>query len=1062
MFDRFIERPVLSTVISILIVILGVLGLTSLPIAQYPEIAPPTVVVSASYQGASADVVLNSVVIPLEEQLNGLEGMSYMTSSAGNDGSARITITFKLGIDPDIASVNVQNRVALATPLLPQEVVRSGVITKKTQSSNLLIFSLYSDNPDYDQTFVQNYADINLIPIIKRVPGVGDASAFGQRVYSIRIWLKPDVMATYGLIPGDVSAALAEQNIEAAPGQFGEQGGQAFQYTIKYTGRLKNAHEFGDMIIRANPNGQILRLSDIARVELGAISYGSSSSTNGKPSVGVAISQTAGSNAQDVIKGSLQVLQDASKTFPKGISYVSLFNINDFLSASISKVIHTLIEAFILVFIVVFLFLQDFRSTLIPAIAVPVAILGTFFFLNLFGFTINLLTLFALLLAIGIVVDDAIVVVEAVHAKLDEGYTSALKASKDAMHEISGAIISITLVMAAVFVPVSFIGGSAGVFYKQFGLTLAIAIILSAVNALTLSPALAALFLKPHKEEDGKKKNFLQRFYIAFNAGFDASKRKYEKSVSFLSHKKWIAFAIIIIFSGLFVFLMKTTPTSFVPDEDLGAIMTDIALPPSASLERTSAIADEVEKIAKTIPEVDNVLKITGFGMISGSGSNYGLVIMKLKPWDQRSGKGEDVKSIIGKLFAKSTGIRDATIIYFAPPTLSGFGNSGGFSFQLQDKSGKDIASFYKVSQDFLAALNQRPEIQYATTSFSPNFPQYQINVNVAKVKEAGLSVNDILNTMQGYYGGVYASNFNQFGKQYRVMYQADPAFRANPESLNNIYVRNANGTMAPITGFITLEKVYGPQSIARFNLFTAIGVTGAPNPGYSSGDAIKAIEEVAATSLPVGYGYEFSGLTREELSAGSQTVFIFMLIIVFIYFLLSAQYESYLLPFSILLSLPVGLAGAFLFAKMFGVSNNIYLQITLIMLVGLLAKNAILIVEFALKRRRNGMPLIQAAIQGAEARLRPILMTSFAFIFGILPLMLASGAGAAGNRSIGTGAVGGMLIGTLIGIFVIPTLFIVFQGLQEKISGPPKLALQKENGLDTSTEISPTPSENI
>ena len=1062
MFDRFIERPVLSTVISILIVILGVIGLTSLPVAQYPEIAPPTVVVSASYQGANADVVLNSVVIPLEEQINGVEGMSYMTSSAGNDGSARITITFKLGTDPDIASVNVQNRVALATPLLPTEVTRSGVTTRKTQSSNLLIFTLYSDNPDYDQTFVQNYADINLMPIIKRVPGVGDASAFGQRLYSMRIWLKPDVMATYGLIPSDISTALAEQNIEAAPGQFGEQGGQAFQYTIKYTGRLKTVKEFGDMIIRANGNGRILRLSDIGRVELGSINYGSSSSTNGKPSVGVAISQTAGSNAQDVIKGSLQVLQDASTAFPKGLNYISLFNINDFLSASISKVIHTLIEAFILVFIVVFLFLQDFRSTLIPAIAVPVAILGTFFFLNLFGFTINLLTLFALLLAIGIVVDDAIVVVEAVHAKLDEGYTSALKASKDAMHEISGAIISITLVMAAVFVPVSFIGGSAGVFYKQFGLTLAIAIILSAVNALTLSPALAALFLKPHKDENWKKKNLLQRFYIAFNAGFDATKRKYEKSVGFLSHQKWIAFAVIIIFSGLFIFLMKTTPTSFVPDEDLGTIMTDIALPPSASLERTTAIADEVEKIAHTIPEVVSVLKITGFGMISGSGSNYGMVIMKLKPWDERKGKGKDVKSIIGKLFAKSAGIRDATVIYFAPPTLSGFGNSAGFSFQLQNKSGKDIASFYKVNTDFLAALNQRPEIQYASTSFSPNFPQYQINVNVAKVKEAGLTVNDILNTMQGYYGGVYASNFNQFGKQYRVMYQADSAFRTNPESLNNIYVRNANGTMAPITGFITLEKVYGPQSIARFNLFTSIAITGSPNPGYSSGDAIKAIEEVAATTLPVGYGYEFSGLTREEISAGSQTVYIFMLIIVFIYFLLSAQYESYILPFSILLSLPIGLSGAFLFARIFDVSNNIYLQITLIMLVGLLAKNAILIVEFAVERRRHGMPLIQAAIQGAEARLRPILMTSFAFILGILPLMLASGAGAAGNHSIGTGAVGGMLIGTLIGIFVIPTLFIVFQSLQEKISGPPKLALQQTNEPDESAEKASPTSENI
>lgn len=1055
MFNRFIERPVLSTVISILIVILGVIGLTSLPVAQYPEIAPPTIVVSASYQGASAEVVLNSVVIPLEEQLNGVEGMAYMSSSAGNNGSARITITFKLGTDADIASVNVQNRVALATPLLPAEVVRSGVITRKTQSSNLLIFSLYSDNPAYDQAFVQNYADINLVPLIKRVPGVGDASAFGQKTYAMRIWLKPDVMATYGLVPGDISAALAEQNVEAAPGQFGEQSNQSFQYTIKYKGRLKNAAEFENIIIRATPGGQILRLKDIAEVELGAQNYGSNSTTNGMPSVGVAISQTAGSNAQDVIEGSLQVLKDASSSFPSGIHYVELFNVNDFLSASISKVISTLIEAFILVFIVVFLFLQDFRSTLIPAIAVPVAIIGTFFFLGLFGFTINLLTLFALLLAIGIVVDDAIVVVEAVHAKLDEGYTSALKASKDAMSEISGAIISITLVMAAVFVPVSFIEGSSGVFYKQFGITLAIAIILSAINALTLSPALAALFLKPHKPEDKKKKkNLLQRFYIGFNAGFDAIKRKYEKSVTFLSHTKWIAFAVIIVFSGIFYFLMKTTPTAFVPDEDMGVVMADIALPPSASLERTAVITDEVAKIAGTIPEIVNILKITGNGMISGSGSNYGMLIMKLKPWDERKGKSQDVKSIIGQLFAKTSGIRDAKVIFFAPPTLSGFGISGGFSFQLQDKTGKDIASFYKVSTDFLAALNQRPEIQYASTSFNPNFPQYQIDINVAKVKEAGLSVTDILNTMQGYYGGVYASNFNQFGKQYRVMYQADPAFRANPESLNNIYVRNANGTMAPITGFITLEKVYGPQSIARFNLFTSIAVTGAPNAGYSSGDAIRAIEEVAATNLPIGYGYEFSGLTREEISAGGQTAFIFLLIIVFIYFLLSAQYESYLLPFSILLSLPIGLAGAFIFARLFDISNNIYLQITLIMLVGLLAKNAILIVEFALDRRRNGMPLIQSAIQGAEARLRPILMTSFAFIFGIMPLMLSSGAGANGNRSIGTGAVGGMLIGTLIGVFVIPTLFIVFQSLQEKISGAPKVAVQKNN--DSSTQMEP------
>ncbi len=1037
MFDRFIERPVLSTVISIFIVALGLLGLISLPVAQYPEIAPPTIVVSTSYQGANADVVLNSVIVPLEEQINGVEGMTYMTSSAGNDGTARITVNFALGVDPDIASVNVQNRVALATPLLPQEVTRSGVTTRKSQSSNLVIFSLYSENESYDQTFVQNYAEINLVPLIKRVPGVGEANAFGRMDYTMRIWLKPDVMATYGLVPNDISVALAEQNIEAAPGQFGEQGDQSFQYVMKYSGRLKNADEFGDIVLKAAGTGQLLRLKDVATVELGAMSYASSSTTNGFPSVGVAISQTAGSNAQDVIEGSMKVLEEASVSFPQGIKYVTLVNVNDFLNASISKVVNTLIEAFVLVFIVVFIFLQNFRSTLIPAIAVPVAIVGTFFFLGIFGFTINLLTLFALVLAIGIVVDDAIVVVEAVHAKLDQGYSSALKATKDAMSEISGAIISITMVMAAVFVPVTFIPGSAGVFYKQFGLTLAIAIILSAVNALTLSPALCAILLKPHKDKSHKK-TMLQRFYDAFNAGFMATTSKYKSSVSFLSQKKWIAIALIVCFGGMFYQLMRTTPAAFVPSEDMGAIMADIALPPSASTERTEEIASQVEKIASTIPEIRSILKITGRGMISGAGSNYGMVIMNLRHWDERKGDGQDVGSIINQLFAKTSGIRDARVVFFAPPTISGFGISSGFEFQLQDRTGGDIASFYKVSTDFLAALSARPEVQYASTSFSPNFPQYQIDVNVSKVKEAGMTVNDVLSALQGYYGGVYASNFNQFGKQFRVMYQAEPSYRANPETLNNIYVRNSSGAMAPITGFITLEKVYGPQVISRFNLFTSIGVNGAPNIGYSSGDAISAVEEVAAQVLPAGYSYEFSGMTREEISAGGQTVFVFILVIMFVYLLLSAQYESYLLPLAVLISLPMGLAGTLIFANIFGVSNNIYLQITLIMLVGLLAKNAILIVEFALDRRKQGMPLVQAALEGSEARLRPILMTSFAFIFGLVPLMLSSGAGANGNRSIGTGAIGGMLIGTVVGVFVIPVLFIIFQSLQERLRFQP------------------------
>ncbi|HEX8325995.1 MAG TPA: efflux RND transporter permease subunit [Hymenobacter sp.] len=1055
MFQRFIEQPVLSTVISILIVILGVLGLLSLPIAQYPEIAPPTVVVSTAYQGANADVVLNSVIVPLEEQINGVENMTYMTSSAGNDGSARITVNFKLGTNPDLASVNVQNRVARATALLPQEVTRAGVTTAKSQSSNLVIFALYSDDPAYDQTFLQNYAEINLVPLIKRVTGVGQSNAFGQMAYSMRLWLRPDVMATYGLVPADISAALAEQNIEAAPGQFGEQGGQSFQYVIKYTGRLKDVSQFENVVVKATPAGQILRLKDIARIELGALSYASTTTTNGKASVGVAVSQTAGSNAKEVIEGSLEVLNNAAKSFPKGIKYVTLVNANDFLDASIEKVIHTLIEAFVLVFIVVFVFLQDFRSTLIPAIAVPVAIVGTFFFLLLFGFTINLLTLFALVLAIGIVVDDAIVVVEAVHAKLDQGYTSALEATKDAMSEISGAIISITLVMAAVFVPVSFIAGSAGVFYKQFGLTLAIAIVLSAVNALTLSPALCAIFLKPHQEGEHKQ-NLLQRFYGAFNRGFEKTTDKYKRGVSFLIGRKWMTWAILLIFSGGFYYLMRTTPSAFVPNEDMGSVMADIALPPSASAERTQAITKQVEAVARTIPEVENILRITGQGMISGTGSNYGMVIMRLKNWEQRTEKGQDVQSIIGQLFAKTAGIRDAKIIFFAPPTISGFGTSGGFSFELQDRSGRDIAIFSKVGSDFLTALSQRPEIQYASTSFNVNFPQYQIEVNVAKAKAAGLSINDILSTMQGYYGGVYASNFNQFGKQFRVMYQAEASFRANPEGLNNIFVRNGNGVMAPITEFINLTRVYGPQSISRFNLFTSISVTGSPKPGYSSGDAIRAIQEVASQALPAGYGYEFSGMTREEISAGGQTVMVFGLVLVFVYLLLSAQYESYILPFAVLLSLPIGLAGAFMFASLFGISNNIYLQITLIMLIGLLAKNAILIVEFAVERRRHGMPLVQAALEGAQARLRPILMTSFAFILGLVPLMMAQGAGATGNRSIGTGAVGGMLIGTLIGVFVIPVLYVVFQGLQERISGKPKEPLTEKADKSRQPETAP------
>lgn len=1050
MFKIFIQRPVLSTVISVIIVILGILGLVALPISQYPDIAPPTVQVSASYTGANADVVLKSVVVPLEEQINGVENMTYMTSSATNEGTASINIFFKVGTNPDLAAVNVQNRVSRATSLLPQEVTQAGVTVTKSQSSNLLIFSIYSDDPAYDQTFLQNYAKINLVPQIQRVTGVGDSRVFGSKDYSLRIWLKPDVMAQYSLIPKDISAALAEQNIEAAPGKFGESGDQSFQYVIKYKGRLSTVEQFQNIVIKAQGNGQILRLKDVARVELGSLAYTSNIQTNGKQSVGVAISQTPGSNARDVINESKKIIELAAKDFPKGVKYTTLVDVNENLDASIEKVIHTLIEAFILVFIVVFIFLQDFRSTLIPAIAVPVAIIGTFFFLNLFGFTINLLTLFALVLAIGIVVDDAIVVVEAVHAKLDHGYKSARKATVNAMSEISGAIISITLVMAAVFIPVTFITGSTGVFYKQFGITLAVAIILSAVNALTLSPALCALLLKPHAD-DHKHHSFLQRFYTAFNVAFENVTHKYKRSVQFLSVKKWIVLVSIAVFGASLFYMMKTTPSSFVPAEDQGTIFANISLPPSASMERSQLIANQVDSMAHTIPEVNNTLRIVGQNFTAGAGSAYSMVILKLKTWKDRD---RSVNDIIGELFAKTSGIRDASIFFISPPTIQGFGQSGGFEFQIQDKGGHTTNELFKVNTDFLAALAKRPEIQYATTSFNPNFPQYMLDVNLEKVKEAGLTVNDILSTLQGYYGGLYASNFNKFGKQYRVMVQADASYRANPEGLSKIFVRNNKGNMAPITGFITLTRVYGPESISRFNLFSSIAVTGAPNAGYSSGDAIKAIQEVAATHLPAGYGYDFSGLTREELASGSQTVFIFLLCLVFVYFLLSAQYESYILPFAVLLSIPFGLAGAYLFAIIFKLNSNIYLQISLIMLIGLLAKNGILIVEFALERRRNGLPIVQSAIDGAVARLRPILMTSFAFIFGLLPLMFSSGAGAVGNRSIGTGAVGGMLIGTILGVFVIPVLFIIFQSLQEKISGPARKQHQEDEEEEAENRI--------
>jgi len=1045
MLKIFIERPVLSTVVSIIIVILGVLGLTTLPITQYPDIAPPTITVSTTYPGANAETVLESVIIPIEEQINGVEGMTYLTSTATNNGTAEITVFFDQEVDPDIAAVNVQNRVARANPLLPQEVKQTGVTTQKQQTSALMYLSFYSTNEDYDDTFIQNYLKINVIPELQRVNGVGNVSVFGGKDYAMRIWLKPEKLSAYNLVPSDVIGALNEQSLEAAAGALGENNGETFSYIIKYSGRYKTEKQYSDIVIKALGNGEYLRLNDVAEVQLDAQSYSGGSMTKGKPAVNMGIFQTKGSNAQEIIKTIKERLVGIEKDLPAGIEIYIPYDTNNFLNASISKVVHTLIEAFILVFLVVFIFLQDFRSTLIPAIAVPVSIIGTFFFLNLFGYSINLLTLFALVLAIGIVVDDAIVVVEAVHAKIDEGAKDAKKATLDAMHEISGAIVSITLVMAAVFIPVTFIQGPTGVFYEQFGVTLIVAIFISAVNALTLSPALCALFLKPHDEdEEGKKKNYLQRFYAAFNRGFNATIQRYGKSLGFLYKNKWIT-GVILVLAGVGIWWSSSTiPTGFVPDEDRGLIFVNIELPAGASVDRTTQVNEDLYNKIKKLEGVEGMSVIHGRSLISGAGSNYGLGFIKLDDWDKRDSDELSIQAITGKLFGIAAGIPEANIIFFSPPSIPGFGNSSGFEVNLLDRSGAGFDELDEANQEFIQKLTQRPEIQYAQSSFNTQYPQFEIELNIPLAKEKGVTVSEIFSTLQGYIGGVYASDFSRFGKQYRVYVQALPQDRAVKSDLNKLFVRTSSGEMAPITQFVNLKRVYGPQSVTRFNLFNSTKLTGATNPGYSSGDAIKAVEEVAA-SLPENYGTAYSGLTREEENAGNQTTTIFILSIVFVYFLLAAQYESYLIPFAVLLSLPLGVFGAYISTKFAGLQNNIYFQIALIMLLGLLAKNAILIVEFAMQRRKQGESIVDAAINGAKARLRPILMTSFAFILGLMPLVFAGGVGAAGNRSIGTGAAGGLLIGTITGVFVIPILFILFQWLQEKVGKKPE-AVETEN----------------
>ncbi len=1040
--SRFIERPVLSTVISILIVILGVIGLTSLPITQFPDIAPPTISVHASYTGANAQTVLNSVIIPLEEQINGVEGMDYMTSSATNTGSATITITFKQGMDPDMCAVNVQNRVSMALGLLPAEVTRVGVITMKRQSSMLMVFSLVDESDRFTREFIENYAKINIIPQVQRINGVGDAMVMGGN-YSMRIWLDPAKMAEYHLMPTDITGVLATQNIEAAPGTIGERENQTYQYTLTWKGRLSTETEFGEMIIKALPNGEFLRLKDVARIELGRETYAFGGKVNGHNSVSCIVFQIAGTNATTTVQNLEKMIEEVKPTLPTGMNIVQAQNVNDFLFASIEEVVKTLIEAFLLVFLVVYIFLQDMRSTLIPAIAIPVSLIGTFFALNLMGFSLNLLTLNALVLAIAIVVDDAIVVVEGVHAKLDQGYKSPKKASIDAMSELGSAIVSITLVMMAVFIPVSFIGGTSGTFYRQFGLTMAIAIGFSALNALTLSPALCALFLKPHGEEE-KKKGFVGRFHAWFNRFFDRQLNKYKSAVVRITRRPLITVGAVVVGILALVLLMKATPQSLIPSEDTGTILGAVTLPPGTSQDRTDAILDQVDSIVAASPAVESHTIISGFGMTGGQGASYGSIMVKLKPWAERSLKESSQVISINLLLQCRNVVKDAQVLFFQPPMVPGFGATNGFTFSMQDRTGGDLNRFFEVTQNFLAELLKRPEIQQAQTTFNPSFPQYLIDIDVAQCMKAGLTPADILTTLQGYYGGLYSSNFNRFGKLYRVMVQADPASRINTESLKNIMVRNG-ANMAPITQFMTMKRIYGPDNINRFNMYTSIDVNGSPAEGYTSGEAMQAIKEVAEQHLPQGYSYEYSGMSREESNSTNTTIIVFVLCIMFIYLLLAAQYESYILPWAVILSVPFGLAGSFLLIQAMGLitfhgqpifgapQNNIYTQISLIMLIGLLAKNAILIVEFALDRRKMGMSITWAAVLGAGARLRPILMTSFAMIIGLLPMMFSFGVGANGNRSLGTAAVGGMLIGMICQIFVVPSLFVIFQAIQER-----------------------------
>lgn len=1030
----FIDRPILACVISVLILMLGLISLFNLPMEQYPDIAPPTVMVSTSYTGANAETVQKSVIVPLEEAINGVENMTDMTSTATNNGSGSITVYFKQGTDPDMATINTKNRVSEAEGLLPAEVTKIGVTVEKRQNSMLKILALYSPDDSYDQTFINNYFKINVEPRLSRITGVGNVNVMGGD-YAMRIWLNPQIMAQYSLVPDDVISALGDQNVEAATGTLGEDSENTYQYTLKYRGRYETSEEFGNIVIKSLANGEVLRLKDIAKVELGAQSYAYNSEINGHPGATCMISQTAGSNANEIIQEIDKLTEEIAKELPKGLVLTDLMSTKDFLDASIHEVVKTLVEAIILVILVMYVFLQSVRSTIIPAVSIIVSLVGTFAFLYVAGFSLNLLTLFALVLVIGTVVDDAIVVVEAVQAKFDEGVRSPYKATTGAMDGIAAAIVTTSLVFMAVFIPSSFMGGTSGTFYMQFGLTMAVAVGISAINALTLSPALCALIMTPHIDAStGQKLSFSSRFHQAFEASFNRLILRYKGGVKWFFRRKWIVGTALVASIALLVVLMKTTKTGLVPDEDMGCIFMNVTTPPGSSLSQTVKAMSEVEKCIKDIPQIDRYSNVSGYSMMGGQAPSGGMLIIKLKPWEERAGSEDNINAVINEIYRRTANVKSAKLFVFAQPTIMGYGMGSGFELYVQDRAGGDINTLQKYTTNFIAALNQRPEIQMAYTSFDTKFPQYTVEVDAARCQRAGVTTTDVLSALSGFIGGNYSSNFNRFSKLYRVMVQADKTYRLDKDALNNMFIRTSSGEMAPIGQFVTLTKVYGTETLSRFNLYSSIQVNGLPADGYSTGEAIAAIEEVAKETLPVGYGYEFGGITREEAGSGSNTVIIFGICIIFVYLILCALYESLLVPLAVMLSVPFGLMGSFLFAKMWGLENNIYMQTGLIMLIGLLAKTAILLTEYASARRRQGMTIAQAAVSAAGVRLRPILMTALTMIIGLFPLVVASGAGANGNISLGVGTVGGMLIGTLALLFVVPTLFIVFQTLQERL----------------------------